>query len=446
MKIKEFANRVIEYAKKTGFTDSEIYYSKSSSISIGVYKKEIDKYSINKSAGIGFRGIYNEKTGYSFTEIFDDESVYMLVDRAKESAEFIDSDEKSFIYFEKCDYEEINSYSNDINSTAINEKKKVALELEEKILKSDSRIYKVARTGYGDIENEVVIINSKGLNVSHKSNAAYLYSQATAKDKEKIVEGSDLLYKKTFAEIDSDKLANKIVTKTLGNIGAKELNSGNYKIILDKEAASQLLETFIGIFSAEAAQKGLSLLKDKENQNIGKSIVNIVDDPLLKGGLASRGFDDEGVPTYKKYLVKDGVLKTLLHNMKTANKQNIKTTANASKANFKSPISVAPTNCYIENGDKSLNDLLDFSKSGLLVKDFSGLHSGTNTISGDFSVAAKGFYFEDSRIKNPVEQFTLAGNFYDLLKSVILIANDIEFNSDIVSPSLYVGEMSVASK
>ena len=118
-----------------------------------------------------------------------------------------------------------------------------------------------------------------------------------------------------------------------------------------------LLSTFAGIFSGDAVQKGLSLLKDKEGEIIAADIVNLVDDPHLEDGLASVSFDDEGVATLKTYLIKNGKLNSLLHNLKTANKAGVKSTGNGFKSSYASPISVSPTNFYIEPGINSLEEM-----------------------------------------------------------------------------------------
>ena len=208
-----------------------------------------------------------------------------------------------------------------------------------------------------------------------------------------------------------------------------------------------LLSTFSGIFNADSAQKGLSLLKNREGDMIASPIVTIVDDPLLENGMASTPFDDEGVATFKKEVVLNGKLITLLHNLKTANKAGVKTTGNGIKSSYSSPISIYPTNFYIEKGDKSLDEIIKDIDEGLMVTSFAGLHSGANSVTGDFSLAAKGFYIKEGKKVFPVEQITVAGNYFDLLKDIEAIGEDLEFPmSSIGSPSVVIKELSVAGK
>ena len=184
------------------------------------------------------------------------------------------------------------------------------------------------------------IINSKGLNLKNKSNLLTAYVVPIVKDGENMYDGCGYVVAKSLDEIDPAKIAKMGVDEALSKIGATSIPAGNYKVIINNEAMVSLLSTFAGIFSGDAVQKGLSLLKGKEGEIIASDIVNLVDDPHLKDGLASVAFDDEGVATVKTYLIQDGKLNTLLHNLKTANKAGVKSTGNGFKASYASPISV----------------------------------------------------------------------------------------------------------
>ena len=260
-------------------------------------------------------------------------------------------------------------------------------------------------------------------------------------------DGCGYVVAKSLDEIDPAKIAKMGVDEALSKIGATSIPAGNYKVIINNEAMVSLLSTFAGIFSGDAVQKGLSLLKGKEGEIIASDIVNLVDDPHLKDGLASVAFDDEGVATVKSYLIQDGKLNTLLHNLKTANKAGVKSTGNGFKASYASPISVSPTNFYIEPGVNSLEEMTKKIDKGLIITDLAGLHSGANSITGDFSLAAKGFYIENGVKTHPVEQITVAGNFFTLLTDIEEVGNDLKFPmSSVGSPSIMIKELSIAGE
>jgi PmbA protein len=197
----------------------------------------------------------------------------------------------------------------------------------------------------------------------------------------------------------------------------------------------------------DSAQKGLSLLKDKEGEIIASELLTIVDDPLLDNGLGSAPFDDEGVATYRKEIISNGKLETLLHNLKTANKDNIKTTGNGFKSSYSSSVGVSPTNLFIQKGEYSLEELMNKLGEGVIITDFAGLHSGANSITGDFSLAAKGYYIKDGKKQYPIEQITVAGNYFDLIKDIKAIGDDLNFPmSSFGAPSILVNTLSIAGK
>ena len=146
-------------------------------------------------------------------------------------------------------------------------------------------------------------------------------------------------------------------------------------------------------------------------------------------------------------MVENGVLKTLLHNLKTARKAGVKSTGNARKNDYASPVHVAPSNFFFKPGDKDLDDLMADMGEGLVITDVSGLHAGANPSSGDFSLLAEGYTVKDGKKDQPVDRITVAGNFYTLLKNIRAVGSDLKFTgSSVCSPSLDVGELKVAGK
>ena len=166
---------------------------------------------------------------------------------------------------------------------------------------------------------------------------------------------------------------------------------------------------------------------------------------LLPGGFGSTPFDAEGSAAKTKAIIDSGILKTLLHNRKTAKKQGVSTTGNAARQGVGGPIRVAPTNLFFKPGEKDLNTLLSEMDDGLLITELGGLHAGANAISGDFSLIAKGYLIANGQRVRPVEQITVAGNFYQLLKEIRAVGNDLEFRGrSIGSPSVDVGALNVS--
>ena len=243
------------------------------------------------------------------------------------------------------------------------------------------------------------------------------------------------------------RTAKEAAEKTLFMLGAEPVKSGVYRTIFDPYAMGDLLGVFSGIFSSENAQQNMSLLAGREGEKIASDVVTLVDDPLLKGGFESRAFDDEGVACRTLNVVEDGVLRTLLYNLKTARKAGVKSTGSARKAGYAAPVRVAPSNFFFKPGTKSLDELMQDVGEGLVITEVGGLHAGANPMSGDFSLIAEGYTVHEGKKDRPVEQITVAGNFYELLKSIRAVGSDLVFpGGGIGSPSVDVGELRVSGK
>lgn len=447
MELKEFISKLFEEARVNGFDEYEVYYVDRESLSINVYNEEVEKYNLTTSYGLSFRGKINGKIGYSYTEILDEDAIKMLVRNSKQSALAIENEDVQFIYEGDKDYVEVNSYYDALENIPADKLIELALSMEKESKELDSRVSSFGGCGIGYNKSKYGIINSKGLNLENKSNLLSAYVVPIIKEGENMHDGMGYTIAKSLEEVNPRKLAEEGINEAVSRIGGKSIPSGKYKTIINNEAMISLLSTFAGVFSADAAQKGLSLLKDKEGELIASNKVTLLDDPHLEDGLASVSFDDEGVATKKKEIIYEGKLMTLLHNLKTAYKGNTKSTGNGFKASYASSVGVSPTNFYIQKGSKSFEDLLEEVGEGLLLTEFAGLHSGANSITGDFSLAAKGFYIKDGKKDYPVEQITVAGNFFDLLKNVVEVGSDLKFPmSSVGSPSVRVEGLSIAGK
>ena len=448
MKLNPFIDKLFEKASQSDFEDFEIYYSGGRSFRAKIFEGKVDEYSVNRTYGVSFRGLHQGKMGYSYTEAFDDGAIDMLIKNAIENAQIIENEDKQFIFAGSKSYSGIEAYNEELDAVRAKEKIKAALALERAAKSGHPSIQSVATTVMQSGSGKMRIKNSKGLDLTFQDNLIFCYVVPIAKDGEKMVDGAAFQIERDFSKLDVEKVAKEAVEKAVSMLDAKPVPSGEYKIVFENECAGDMLDTFSGIFSAENTQKELSLLNGKVGQQIASDKITIVDDPLMDNGFASYPFDSEGVATYKKNIVENGVLKTLLHNLKTAEKEGVKSTGNASKGSYKGSIGVSGFNFYIKPGEKTFDELCEYVGEGLIITELAGLHSGANGVSGDFSLSAKGFTIEDGKKGHAVEQITIAGNFYDLLKDIELVGSDLRFGIPgaecIGSPSFVVGSLSVA--
>jgi PmbA protein len=448
--IKALIDKIFEKGRASGLEDMEVYYSAGTSLTLKVFQKELETYNLSEGEGLSLRGVYRGKMGYSYTEKADESSIDRLVKDVIENATIIDSDDEEVIFEGSKEYKKVDSFNPSLSEVREEEKIEFVKKLEEEAFNLDDRIVSVQSCVYGDGSGETIMSNTKGLYLRDKSNIAYTYISVVAKEGEDIKTGLAYRTGNDFNKFDAKEIAREAVEEALALLGASPVKSGDYKVIIRNSAAADLLEAFTGIFSAEAVQKNLSLLKGKLNEKIASHVFTLVDDPYMEGGLASRSFDGEGVACKYKKVIDKGVLKTYLHNLKTAKKDGVETTGNAGKDSYKSSIGISPSNFYVEKGERSLKEMIADTDKGILITELQGLHSGLNSISGDFSLAALGFLIEEGKISRPVDQITVAGNYFEMLKNIEEIGSDLKFGlpgaAYIGSPSLKIKKLSIAGE
>lgn len=444
MNMDAFITKLFTAAKEAGFTVAEAYLLEDDSFKAVAMNQEITQYSANTTRGLGFRGVVNGRMGYASTEAFDDAAVDWLVSGALDSATLSEDEDKPFIYNGQEPVAVLPLTGAD---APVTDKLAFALEMEKEAKAYDPR---VAQVGYNTVitgQAGVRIVNTYGMDKRYTESVCGAYLQPVARDGDSTATGLELQFARDFSALNARKLARDAAKIAVDALHASPVASGQYRIVIHNLAMTDMLETFSSAFSAESAQKELSLLKGKIGQQIAAPCVTIVDDPLRADGFSSRPFDAEGVPSARNIVVDAGEFKTFLHNLKTAYKDGVASTGNASKAGYAASVRVSPTNFYIQEGTKSFDTLLADIADGLVITEVEGLHSGADAVSGDFSLLSKGYTVKDGKRVRPVEQITIAGNFFELLTQIRSVGSDLRFPSGgFGAPSIDVGTLSVAGK
>lgn len=445
--MEQFIQQVLAAAREAGITAAEIYLSSGDSFRAMCQQGQVNNYTVNSTRGLSLRGLYQGKMGYAATEAFDDEAVAQLVRGVKESAALIEDEDVQEIYPGDAEYPALDQYNPALDQVPEARKLQFVLDLEKCAKEKDPRIVQLTYDMLSTTSGQTRIANSYGLNLSFRDNLAVAVASALAKEGDRVSTGTGFAISRDFEALSVEKIAGEAVEEALFMLHAAPVPSGTYRAIIHSRCMPDLLGVFSDVFSAENAQKGMSLLAGKEGEVIAAPCVTLMDDPLLPGGLASRPFDAEGVAARPKAVIENGRLTTLLHNLKTARKAGVKTTGNAAKGGYAGTVEVAPSNFYLKPGEKSLEQLTAEMGEGLVITDVSGLHAGANAISGDFSLIAQGYTVKNGRKDQPVERITVAGNFYQLLKNIRAMGSDLCFpGSSMGSPSVDVGEIAVAGK
>lgn len=443
MKLNDFKEKLFVEGEKFGFTDLELYYEKNDSLLISLYEGEVDQYEPASVQGASVRGLYKGKTGYAYTEKIDEEAINYLLKNAAENAEVVETDPEE-LFTEEAEYENKEFYTPELENVTPEDMIGFLQDVEKKVLAYDPRVSKISGVAMKNITAENAVYNNQSMDLSERNNFLMMSVSLLVKENDELKSGSHFKIYKDFKDLDASEVAKKAVEDGLSFLGEKSYENKSYPVVLKNSAAAQLLGTFTSSFSAQSVHDGQSRLKEKLGKVIGAANVTLIDNPFLAEGVASATFDSEGVPKKEYTVVKDGVLETYFHNLKTAHKDGVESTGHAYRGSYKGAIDISPSNFYVAPADVSYEVLFADIDEGIVITNLAGLHSGANDISGDFSLAADGYYIKDGKIVGPTRQMTVAGNFFDVLKDVEAIGKDLEFSP--MGSSGYIGSPSLKIK
>jgi PmbA protein len=218
------------------------------------------------------------------------------------------------------------------------------------------------------------------------------------------------------------------------------VKSQSVPIIYDPRVSNGLVGHFAGAISGNSIARGVSFLKDRMGEAVFASNIDIIDDPHRSRGLRSKPFDGEGVANRRWALIESGVLKTWLLESASARQLGLQTTGHAARGTGGPPAPSA-TNLYMAAGTLSPKDLMADIKQGFYVTELIGM--GVNTVTGDYSRGAAGFWIENGAIAYPVSEITIAGNLKDMFR-VLVPANDLAFKYGTNAPTIRIEGMTVA--
>ena len=448
MTFNEFKELVIAQCAAQGVEEYELYYQVGSSTSVDTFQHSVNEFTSSYAGGLCFRCIVNGKMGYASTEKLSADQAEAVVLKAVDNARNLESEEAVFLGEGGQVYEPLEDKSYPMPTTE--ELIAKVLETTEKLYAADPMAVDGCQT-QGIIEGgEVAICNSKGLDLHHYTSAAGLVVVGVVSDGKEMSDDYQIKLGQ-LDKIDTDTMVKKAIDTAKEKLGGEVAPTGQYPVVFSPEAMTSLLGVYSGIFNSEAAQKGLSKLAGKEGETIAASCVTLIDDPFHNDNPEPTNFDAEGSPTHKKAVIEKGVLNTLLYNLKTAAVAGKKTTGNASKAGYDAPVGIRPFTMYLEGGEISEEELLQKAGNGVYITSLSGLHAGADSISGDFSLQSAGYMIEDGKKTRYVKSFTVAGNFYELLKNITALANNSHLpramgQTAFGAPTVLVEGLSVAGK
>ena len=431
-------NAVAEAAKRFGAEEYELTISSKENTAVEALKKEISAVSYARSGSMVVRCVVGGKSGYAASELVTPEAAELIVETACDNAGVVDEADKVGLFPGSDHYETSRDTVIELPST--DDLKERALKLQELAYASSEKVIDGTQSFVSGMNIAKDVMNSAGLQLHYEAGLVYQGLMAAIKDGEDAADDFCLtdVSKKTVEET-----VQKAVSGALSKLGADTVPSGKYNVIMDSATICSLMERYADVFSARSAYMKTTLLAGMEGQMVGSEKLTLIDDPFYPEKFGHCPFDGEGVAVSTKKVIENGRLNTLLYNRMYAKLLGKETTGNASSAT-----GIEPKGLYIVPGELSNEELLKKLGDGLYLTSLQGLHAGANVQSGDFSLQADGFLVKDGVKAAPVKNFTVAGNFFQLLKQVTDMSSQVKFGvgSDYGAPDVLFSGLAISGK
>lgn len=446
---KSLAADLVAALKKQGADAADVYIVSSTGFNTTVRLGKIERLQQATSKGLGMRIIKNGAMANTFTTDFAERAVADLARETLEIVKVSNADMSNGLAPKELlgSYEgKLMMFDESLAKLTPEQKLEFVRTAEDVGLKYDKRITNGNSSRWNDSRNQVTLANTDGFVGQYQWTNASISVGLLAQDEDgtKQTDGW-FTFGRYFNKLDSPEAVGKEAgRRVVAKLGGRKVKSAVVPVVLDPQVGSALVNEVFGAASGGSVYRRQSYLVDKVGQRIASPMITIVDDATMTDGVASRPFDGEGVRSAVVTVVEGGVLKQYVCDAYSARRLNVKPTGNAARGYQGTP-GVSGSNLYIKNGDTSRADIIKSVKNGLYLSSMFG--SGMNSVTGDFSQGATGFWIENGELTYPVQEITIAGNVTKALSSVQAVGNDLSFKlGSTASPTLLISEMTVGGE
>lgn len=414
-------------AEARGGEQVEAFVGSSSSTSVRVHGGEIESLTQATTAGIGVRVVQDGRQGFAYAGSLDPAVVADVLAEARDNAAY--AQPEPWVGLAEPDGVEppdIDLWRDELAAMPTERKIDLALELERAVRARDRRVVGVRVAQWGDGSGVGAVVTSTGISVAGRSTYCHLSAQALAEDGGETKIGYGVSVGRGPGDVDLAEAAVDAADRAAGLLGAVQPASGTVTLVLEPRMAATLLGVVAGTLNGEAVLKGRSPFADRVGEQIASPLLTLVDDPTDPESLGADSHDGEGLATRRVPLVEGGVLQGFLHNTMTGRRAGVPSTASAVRG-YRSTPGVGAQALAVTPGQGTLDDLIAGVDHGVLVQSMTGLHSGVNPVSGDFSVGVEGVMLRDGARAEPIREATAASTLQRLLLDVSAVGGEREW-------------------
>ena len=405
----------------------EAFVGSSTSTSVRVHGGEIESLTQASTSGIGVRVVVDGRQGFAYAGSLEPAVIAEVLADARDNARYAEPEE--WVGLAEPDGvvpPEIDLWRDALAGMPTDRKVALALELERAVTARDPRITGVRVASWGDGSGVGAVATSTGIAVTGRSTFCHLSVQALATDGDETTTGYGVSVGREPADVDLDEAAGDAAERATRLLGAVQPASGTVTLVLEPQMAAMLLGVVAGTLNGESVLKGRSPFADRVGEAIASPLVTLVDDPTDPESLGADSHDGEGLATRRVPLIEGGVLRGFLHNTMTGRRAGVPSTASAVRG-FRSTPGVGAQALAITPGRGTLDELAAGVDHGVLVQSMTGLHSGVNPVSGDFSVGVEGLMLRGGARAEPIREATVASTLQRLLLDVAAVGGEREW-------------------
>jgi len=424
--LTDLADRLVAQARPGEHLEVFVVHGRDTEIR--VYDGEVESFAAAESQGVGVRVISGGRQGFAYAGTFDEAVLAETLADARDNAEFGTFDE----YLALAEPDGVAPVSLGLYDPALvdyptDRKIELAVELERASRGADPRIIGVESAEYVDGVQAYAIVSTAGIRVASRETGCYLSVSTLAEQDGDTQTGYGWSVARRPQSLDVVRAAGEAAERATRLLGATKPTTDRLTVVLAPFVTAQLLGILGATLSGESVLKGRSLFADRLGELVAPSWFTLVDDPTVADAYTASEVDGEGLATRRNTLIGDGTLRTFLHNSYTGRRSGTRSTGSAVRGGYTSTPGVGAQALSLLPGTATQAELIAKVDRGLLVQDVSGLHSGVNPVSGDFSTGAEGLMIRGGAVAEPVRELTIASTIQKLLHDAVAVGSDLEW-------------------
>jgi PmbA protein len=406
----------------------EAYAARGKDTSVRIFEQEIESLSSAESAGLGVRVVSQGRVGFAWVAALDESSASEALTEARDNAEFATVDEHGGLAVpDGLEPAELDLWRDELAQTPTDDKVDLAVDLEQRTRARDARIRQVVHSDYSDAMGESAIATSTGIEATSRRTSCFVSVYAIAGDGVENQTGYGYSAARRVEDLDVEAAASDAVDRATRLLGAKKPPSARLTVVLDRRITSMLLNILAGTLSGEEVSKGRSLFANRLGEEIAIASFVLVDDPSNPLAWGASRVDAEGLACRRNTLIEGGKLLGYLYDTHAARVAGTSSTGSAVRGGYRTTPGVGARAVSLEPGELTQDEIIGRIDHGLFVQSVSGVHSGVNAVSGDFSLGAEGLMIRNGQLAEPVREITVASTIQRMLQHVVFIGDDLEW-------------------